>query len=192
LDNYATSTSDIQMFWFGWEAGEANFLNSGPTSIHTPAGWNATVEGGEGNGYSIQFVTFTTPLTPGSSVTFTFESRDSPKMMAAPASTDPQFATLTSQVYSAHAADGLQEIFVPQLVPAPGPTNLTIALTGNYAVLSWPTNAGNYALQTTTNPVSQTNWTAVTDRPSVNDSLNALTLALRITNTCQFFRLQNE
>jgi hypothetical protein len=86
----------------------------------------------------------------------------------------------------------LQELFVAQVVPAPGPTNLTIALAGNQVVLSWPTNAGNYALQTTTNFVSQASWTAVTNRPSVNDLLNALTLTLRITNTSQYFRLQSE
>jgi hypothetical protein len=193
LDNYAASTSDIGMFWFAWEAGAADFMSSHPASIQTPAAWNATAEGGGGDdGYSIQFVTFTSPLTPGSSVTFTFDSADSPKVMAGPAPIYPEYQMLNSQVYSGHAADGLQELFVAQVVPAPGPTNLTIALAGNQVVLSWPTNAGNYALQTTTNFVSQASWTAVTNRPSVNDLLNALTLTLRITNTSQYFRLQSE
>lgn len=44
LENTAASTSDIQMFWFGWEAGEADFLTSEPTSIQTPSGWTSVVE----------------------------------------------------------------------------------------------------------------------------------------------------
>src|SRR5580698_8003303 len=56
LSNYVTSTSDIRTFWFACEAGAADFLDSEPTSIQTPAGWNSTVEGGGGeDGYSIQF-----------------------------------------------------------------------------------------------------------------------------------------
>lgn len=134
LENTAASTSDIQMFWFAWEAGQADFLTSNPTSIHTPAGWNAVVEGGgAGDGYSIQFVTYTTPLTPGSSVTFTFDSPDSPRIMAGPASLYPQYPTLSSQVYSAHAADGLQELFVTQLVPEPS----SLALLGTGALVMY-------------------------------------------------------
>jgi hypothetical protein len=191
LSNTAASSSDIGMFWFGWEAGEADFLASEPTSIVTPAGWNATVEGGgAGDGYSVQFVTFTTPLTPGSSVTFTFHSPDSPKIMSEPAPLYPEYATLTSQVYSGHAADGLQELFVAQLIQAPTPTNLTIALTGQQIVLTWPTNAGNFAVQTTTNLFSQASWTTVTNLPSVNGSLDVVTLPS--TNASQLFRLKSE
>jgi hypothetical protein len=120
LENTAASTSGIQMFWFAWEAGQADFLASLPTSVHTPAGWNSTVEGGgAGDGYSIQFVTFNTPLKPGSSLTFTFDSPDSPKIMAAPASLYAEYPTLSSQVYSGHAADGVQDLFVVQVVPEP-------------------------------------------------------------------------
>jgi hypothetical protein len=187
LNNTAASTSDIQLFWFGWEAGQADFLTSSPTSIQTPPGWNATVEGGGGDdGYSVQFNTFTTPLTPGSSLTFTFVSPDSPKIMGEPATLYPQFPTLTSQVYSAHDADGLQELFIAQLVEPP---LLTFGQAGNQLALSWTTNYGNFALQTTTNLFSPTSWTTVTNIPSVIGSSNALSLPL--TNICQFFRLRN-
>jgi hypothetical protein len=191
LSNTPASTSDIGMFWFAWESGEADFLASEPTSIQTPSGWSATVEGGgAGDGYSVQFVTFTNPLTPGSFVTFTFKSTDSPKIMSETASLFPGYPTLTSQVYSGHAADGLQEVFIAQLVQPASSTNLTISITGQQLVLAWPTNAANYTLQTTTNLYSQTGWTTVTNIPAVNGSSNAVNLA--ITNASQFFRLQSQ
>jgi len=120
LENSTASTAHIGLFWFAWEAGEADFLTSNPTSIQTPAGWKSVVEGGGGDdGYSIQFSTLTSPLAPGSSVTFTFDSPDSPAIMGGPATLYPEFATLTSQVYSGHAASGLQDLFVVQLTPEP-------------------------------------------------------------------------
>jgi hypothetical protein len=191
LTNSPASSASIGLFWFAWAAGQADFLLSEPTSIQTPAAWNATVEGGSaGDGYSIQFNTFTTPLAPGSSLTFKFDSPDSPRIMAGPAPLYPEYPTLMSQVYSSYDADGLQELFVVTLVSATVPTNLTVALTGHQIVLAWPTNAGNYSLQTTTNPASQASWTAVTNLPSVLGSSNAVTLPF--TNTSQFFRLRSE
>jgi hypothetical protein len=188
LNNTATSTSDIQLFWFGWEAGQGDFLRSAPTLVQTPPGWNATVDGGGGNdGYSIQFNTFTTPLTPGSSLTFTFASPDSPKIMGGPASIYPEYPTLGSQVYSAHDADGLQELFIVQLVEPP---LLTIGQTNNQLAFSWTTNYGNFVLQTTTNLFSPMTWTTVTNIPSVLGGTNSLSLPL--TNTCQFFRLRSQ
>jgi hypothetical protein len=70
------------------------------------------------------------------------------------------------------------------------PPSLTIALAGTQIVLAWPTNAGNYVLQTTTNLASQPNWNAVTNTPSGIGSSDAVTLP--ITNTGQFFRLQSQ
>jgi hypothetical protein len=163
LNNSASSTSDIQMFWFGWEAGQADFLASQPASIETPAGWSAVVEGGGGDdGYSVQFVTFTSPLVPGSSLTFTFKSPDSPAVMAGPAELYPQYPTLTSQVYSAHEASGVQDVFVAQVV-APVQTKslgtLSAQAGGSNLVLKWSAGT-NVVLQQSSN-LSATNWTAV-------------------------------
>ncbi len=191
LSNTAASTSDIQLFWFAWESGGADFLTSEPTSIQTPTGWNSVVDGGgAGDGYSIQFNTFTTPLTPGSALTFTFKSPDSPKLMSEPASLYPEYPTLTSQVYSGHAAEGLQEVIVAQVVPSASLTNLSISMTGRQIILSWPTNAASYVLQATTNIYAPSGWAAVTNVPSVSGSLKSLTLPM--TNTGQFFRLRSE
>ena len=77
-----------------------------------------------------------------------------------------------------------------QAIIISSPPSLTIALTGQQVVLAWPTNAGNYVLQTTTHLAFQPNWTAVTNTPSVIGSSEAVTLP--ITNTGQFFRLQSQ
>jgi len=162
LTNSPASTASIGLFWFAWAAGQADFLESEPTSIHTPSSWNATVEGGGGDdGYSIQFNTFTAPLAPGSSLTFTFDSPDSPRIMGGPAAFYPQYPTLMSQVYSAPDADGLQELFVALLVspPAANPGKLTAQFSNPNLVLTW-TAGTNVVLQKTSN-FSTTNWTTV-------------------------------
>jgi len=162
LENTAVSTSEIQMFWFAWAAGGADFLGSQPTSIVPPPGWNYTVEGGgPDDGYSIQFVTFTTPLKPGSSLTFTFDSPDSPKEMAGPAPLFPSSPTLSSFVYSAHAASGLQEQIVAQVVSPPtvGPGSLAARLDSPNLVLTW--NAGTNVVLQQSSTLSPANWTNV-------------------------------
>jgi len=160
LTNSPGSTSDIAMFWFGWEAGQADFLSSEPTSIQTPAGWNATLDGGgAGDGYSVQFITFTDPLPPGSSVTFTFESTDSPRIMAEDAELFPGYPTLTSQVYSGHAADGLQEVIVAQLVQASSLGMVIPRRSGQNLVLTWGSGTNVVLQESSTLP--STNWTTV-------------------------------
>lgn len=159
LENTSASTSDIGLFWFAWEAGQADFLASSPTSIQTPPGWNAVVEGGgDGDGYSVQFVTFTSPLTPGSAVTFTFNSVDSPKTMSGPAPFYPQYPTLTSQVYSDHAADGREQIFVTQLV-LNDLGKINTHRNGKNLTLSW-TSWTNSVLQASPSATG-TNWMTV-------------------------------
>ncbi len=162
LENTAASTSDIQMFWFAWAAGGADFLASEPTSILAPAGWNYVLEGGgPDDGYSIQFVTFTTPLTPGSSLTFTFDSTDSPKTMAGPASLFPSSPTLSSVVYSAHAADGVQEQVIAQVVPPPGTGLGPLTAQRSHANLIFTWISGTNVVLQQSSDLSSTNWTTV-------------------------------
>jgi hypothetical protein len=186
LQNTAASTADIGMFWFAWEAGEADFLLSEPTSIVTPSGWTATVDGGgAGDGYSVQFVTFTTPLAPGSSATFTFNSSDSPKLLAGPAPLYPQYPTLTSQVYSGHAADGVQDVFVVQVV-SPSAGSVNAQLTGQNLVLTWPA-ATNVVLQQASS-LSPTNWTSVAGTLGAS----SFTVTNVSTQTASFYRLATQ
>jgi hypothetical protein len=74
--------------------------------------------------------------------------------MAGPASLYPQYMTLTSQVYSGHDADGLQEVFIAQLIPT-----LTAQLNSTNLVLTW-TAVTNIVLQQSAD-VSPTHWTSV-------------------------------
>jgi uncharacterized repeat protein (TIGR01451 family) len=77
-----------------------------------------------------------------------------------------------------------------QLIFVPEPPSLTIAVSGSQVILAWPTNSGNYALQTSTNLASQANWAALTKTPLVIGFSNTVTLP--ITNAVQFFQLQSQ
>ena len=71
-----TYSAPIESFWFAWVPGKF-FLQSQPTSITGDNGWT-----GSGNSGSIQF-TGGTPITPGNTVTFTFQSTITPDQMTA-------------------------------------------------------------------------------------------------------------
>jgi len=70
------------------------------------------------------------------------------------------------------------------------PVVLNIALTNNQVLLSWPSSAGNFGLQVTTNLVSSANWSAVGNAPTTNG--NTITVTIPVTKTNQFFRLENQ
>jgi hypothetical protein len=63
---------------------------------------------------------------------------------------------------------------------------LSIVRSGTNVILTWPTNATGFALESTTNLVS-TNWAAVSPLPLVVNSNNAVTNAL--SGTGKFYRL---
>jgi hypothetical protein len=91
-----------------------------------------------------------------------------------------------------HPADSQGAAFtsVSHVVTIATPPNLTITLTNKQVVLAWPTSAETYLLQTTTNPVSQASWGAMTDLPLVNGPSNTVTAP--ITNTTLYFGLQSQ
>ncbi len=120
LNNSPSSTVYVQTFWFAWQAGQADFMASQPTSVTPAAGWTATVigSGDVGDGYSIKFVSSTAPLAPGSSISFNFVSPDSPTVMRGPSPAYPQFPVLSSDVYSGFTS-GIREDIIAQMVPEP-------------------------------------------------------------------------
>jgi len=79
-------------------------------------------------------------------------------------------------------SSGEGTVFALSLVPSLG-----IAVTGNQVVLSWPTWARNYGLQTTTNLVSAAFWTTVSPGPVVVNGQNVVTNP--ISGTQKFYRL---
>jgi uncharacterized repeat protein (TIGR03803 family) len=64
---------------------------------------------------------------------------------------------------------------------------LTIVASGNNVVLTWPSEATGFILQSTTNLVSPSVWTAVPTPPVVVNGQNTVTNP--ISGTEQFFRL---
>lgn len=98
-----TGTTDIGTFWYAWIPPDNvyDFLKSKPTAEVNPTGWTANLEGLD-NGSddnSIQWVSSTNPLTPGSSLTFGYTTPDNPKTVTGPASFG--FPTGYSYVYIA-------------------------------------------------------------------------------------------
>ena len=67
------------------------------------------------------------------------------------------------------------------------PPQLTIIHSEANIILTWPTNAIGFTLQSTTNLVSSALWTLVTPWPVVADGQNAVTNP--ISSTQQFYRL---
>src|SRR6266566_581339 len=68
------------------------------------------------------------------------------------------------------------------------PPQLTIIPSGTNIILTWPTNATGFTLQSTTNLVSPVFWTNVSPGPVVVDWQNAVTNP--ISGTRQFYRLR--
>ena len=65
--------------------------------------------------------------------------------------------------------------------------SIAIRVEGTNAVLSWPTSAGAFELQSTTSLDPSINWQLVTDVPTVIDGQNVVTQ--RFSETMQFYRL---
>jgi formylglycine-generating enzyme required for sulfatase activity len=77
-------------------------------------------------------------------------------------------------------------VFQPAWVPAAG-FKLSIAPSGNKVVVTWPTNAANYVLQSTTN-LSLANWQIITNPlPVVVSTNNSVTYTNN--SSARFFRL---
>jgi len=127
LNNTASSTSPIETLWYAWVPG-ADFLPSSPITVQPPSGWSDAITGGSlGDGYGIEFFTTTTPLNPGNSFIFEFESADTPAQLAGNSPAHPGSPVGTSYVYSG-IVSGAAATFVVQ--PVPEPSSLALLLLG--------------------------------------------------------------
>jgi formylglycine-generating enzyme required for sulfatase activity len=76
---------------------------------------------------------------------------------------------------------------ISAVLPAPAQPTLGIAPTGGQSVLYWPTNAGNYILQSSTNLASQ-NWLSFSNAVPLTVNSN-LTVTVTNSSRAMFFRL---
>ena len=80
LTNASSSNAGIGTFWYAWVPGE-DFLATSPISVSPPAGWTDNITNmGAGDGFAIQFLANSpaNDVQPGSSLSFSFTSADSP------------------------------------------------------------------------------------------------------------------
>lgn len=113
-----TGTTNIGTFWYSWVPGQ-DYMKSSPT-VTPPAGWSAAniTHGGASDGYAIQWIA-STPLTPGNSQTFTFESPDNFATMTGDSFYYPSTPVGTSFIYSGGPfSDGGDEFVVAAPEPA--------------------------------------------------------------------------
>jgi hypothetical protein len=115
-------SASAETFWFGWTF-SGSFLTSEPSAIVSPSAWNSSIT--QGPGYAIEWTT-STPLTAGHSLTFQFDSPDSPSVMAA---NDESYA------FGGAAFSTPEQEFAPQQVPEP--STFGLLATGLAGVSAW-------------------------------------------------------
>ena len=101
LTNASSSNSGIGTFWYAWVPGE-DFLATSPISVSPPAGWTDNITNmGAGDGFAIQFLANgpANDVQPGSSLSFSFTSADSPASVNGNSAFFPGTPTSTSTVY---------------------------------------------------------------------------------------------
>jgi uncharacterized repeat protein (TIGR03803 family) len=89
----------------------------------------------------------------------------------------------TTAAGGAYGSGTVFSISLPSLTPPP----LTITAAGENVILTWPTSANGFTLQTTTNLGPSMNWT--TNLPAAVVLNGNYTVTSRISGTQQFFRL---
>ena len=128
-----TGTTDLGTFWFAWVPGE-DFMPVSPTDIDSPASWAAHITGGHaGDGFAIQWVAGAgAALTPGQSLSFSFDSAATPQQMAGDSTFHPGTSVSTSFVYGgAPFSDaGVEFTVEPAATPVPEPSPMALLSAG--------------------------------------------------------------
>jgi hypothetical protein len=116
-----TGTTDLGTFWFSWIPGQ-DYLPVSPISEISPTGWHVGTisHGGSSDGYAIQWVASSDLLTPGNSLTFSFESTATPAQIAGDSPFYPTTPVGTAFVYSgAPFSDGGDRLVATVETPEP-------------------------------------------------------------------------
>ena len=97
-------------------------------------------------------------------------------------------ATIALSIWPAKITQGVKVAFNNVSVTASSiPTHLAIMVSGADVILTWPTNAAGFHLQSTTNLVSPADWSAVSLEPVIVNGQNTVTNAISLART--FYRL---
>ena len=128
LANSGTSNSGIGTFWYSWVPAGEDFLATSPISVTAPAGWTDTITHlGPSDGYGIQFVASNSAhdVQPGSSLTFSFVSANSPASINGNSVDHPGTPVDTAVVYpGAPFSDaGHQFVVTPASTQTPPPSS---------------------------------------------------------------------
>jgi len=118
-----TGSNNLETFWFGWVPGQ-DFMPVSPTNIVSPVNWNFNItNAGVNDGFAIQWLTSSSttpaPLTPGSSLNFSFESTATLAQLEGNSSFHPTEPDLTSFVYSGAPFSDSGDQFAVQAAPEP-------------------------------------------------------------------------
>ena len=131
LTNSSTSTEGIGVFLYAWAESGQDYLATKPLSVTAPANWTGTsMGGGSGDGYSIQFVANNTTsdlLPPGSSLSFSFTSADTPSSVYGNSTFYPGTPVGTSFVTGTTSSTDTFVVTSPTPTPTPTPTPATHA-----------------------------------------------------------------
>ncbi len=126
LANAGSSNAGIGTFWYAWVPGE-DFLATSPISVSPPPGWSDHITNmGPGDGFAIQFLANrpANDVQPGSSLSFSFTSADSPASVNGNSVFYPGTPVGTSTVYpqGPFSDAGHQFDVTPAPTPMPTPT----------------------------------------------------------------------
>jgi hypothetical protein len=129
-----TGTGNLGTFWYSWVPGE-DFMPVSPTNIVAPTGWTDLItNAGSGDGFAIQFVSSSAPLTPGATDTFTFTSTATPAQIAGDSPFHSTMPVDTAFVYS--GAPFSDAGFQLEVAAVPEPSSVALAACGGL-VIGW-------------------------------------------------------
>jgi hypothetical protein len=104
-----SGSTTVGTFWFAWVPGE-DFLDTSPSSITSPSGWQEVVtHGGPNDGFAIQWKASSTSdeIQSGGTLTgFSFVSSESPTALAGDSAFYPGTPMLTTVVYEGEPLSG--------------------------------------------------------------------------------------
>ncbi len=137
LTNASSSTLNLGTFWFAWVPGK-DFMSNSPLTETNPNGWTSKITHGSAtDGYAIQWVASNSSfvIVPGSSLSFGFESAETPTQLAGSSAAFPTFPEGTSFVYSgAPFSDAGDQFVVAPLSSVPEPSSMILTLLGGLAL----------------------------------------------------------